>query len=172
MYVPQLSYPLVFQCTSRLLPCPSYCKQCCNEHWSTCVSFDSPSSIFAWKIPQTEEPGGLQSMRSQRVRHDWVTNTFRVGWINTGVWVSPWGGSLKQKIPAMQRKGRSRKLLKIEWQSGRYVQVSTIRRGLNIGTWDRNTTSTRVWPTWGPESSTAVCCLDTKLPLWSLSDLD
>ena len=28
------------------------------------------SSILAWKIPRTEEPGGLQSMRSQRVRHD------------------------------------------------------------------------------------------------------
>ena len=28
------------------------------------------SSILAWRIPWTEEPGGLQSMRLQRVRHD------------------------------------------------------------------------------------------------------
>ena len=28
------------------------------------------SSILAWRIPWTEEPGGLQSMVSQRVRHD------------------------------------------------------------------------------------------------------
>ena len=28
------------------------------------------SSILAWKIPRTEEPGGLQSMGSQRVGHD------------------------------------------------------------------------------------------------------
>ena len=28
------------------------------------------SSILAWKIPWTEEPGGLQSMGLQRVRHD------------------------------------------------------------------------------------------------------
>ena len=28
------------------------------------------SSIFAWKIPWTEEPGGLQSIGSQRVGHD------------------------------------------------------------------------------------------------------
>ena len=28
------------------------------------------SSILAWSIPWTEEPGGLQSMGSQRVRHD------------------------------------------------------------------------------------------------------
>ena len=29
-------------------------------------------SILAWKIPETEEPGRLQSMRSQRVRHNWA----------------------------------------------------------------------------------------------------
>ena len=34
------------------------------------------SSILAWRIPWTEEPGGLQSMGSQRVRHDWATNTY------------------------------------------------------------------------------------------------
>ena len=28
------------------------------------------SNILAWNIPQTEEPGELQSMGSQRVRHD------------------------------------------------------------------------------------------------------
>ena len=31
------------------------------------------SSILAWEIPWTEEPGGLQSMGSQRVRHDLAT---------------------------------------------------------------------------------------------------
>ena len=30
------------------------------------------SSILAWKIPWIEEPGGLQSKRSQRIRHNWV----------------------------------------------------------------------------------------------------
>ena len=30
------------------------------------------SCILAWRIPWTEEFGGLQSMRSQRVRHDWA----------------------------------------------------------------------------------------------------
>ena len=29
------------------------------------------SSILAWRIPWTEEPGRLQSIESQRVRHDW-----------------------------------------------------------------------------------------------------
>ena len=32
------------------------------------------SSALAWKIPWTEEPGGLQSMGSWRVRHDWVAS--------------------------------------------------------------------------------------------------
>ena len=32
-------------------------------------------NILAWKIPWTEEPSGLQSMGSQRVRHSWATNT-------------------------------------------------------------------------------------------------
>ena len=31
------------------------------------------SSILAWEIPWTEELGGLQSLGSQRVRHDLVT---------------------------------------------------------------------------------------------------
>ena len=36
--------------TSRLLPCPNYCKQCCDEHWGTHVSFQflcMPSSRIA-----------------------------------------------------------------------------------------------------------------------------
>ena len=32
------------------------------------------SSTLAWKIPWMEEPGGLQSMGSQRVGHNWVTS--------------------------------------------------------------------------------------------------
>ena len=32
------------------------------------------SSTLAWRIPCPEEPGGLQSMGSQRVRHNWVTS--------------------------------------------------------------------------------------------------
>ena len=34
------------------------------------------SSVLAWRIPWTEEPGGLQSTGPQRVGHDWVTDTF------------------------------------------------------------------------------------------------
>ena len=34
------------------------------------------SCILAWRIPWSEEPGGLQSMGSQGVRHDLATNAF------------------------------------------------------------------------------------------------
>ena len=40
------------------------------------------SSTLVWKIPLTEEPGRLQSMGSQRVRHDWATSLllYRESW--------------------------------------------------------------------------------------------
>ena len=41
VYVPQLSYPFICWWISWLFPCPGYCKQCCDEHWGTCVSFNS-----------------------------------------------------------------------------------------------------------------------------------
>ena len=37
---------------------------------------ETHSSSLAWRIPWAEKPGGLQSMGSQRVGHNWVTNTF------------------------------------------------------------------------------------------------
>ena len=33
------------------------------------------SSILVWRVPWSEKPVRLQSVRSQRVGHDWVTNT-------------------------------------------------------------------------------------------------
>ena len=51
--------------------------------WVLSLGWDDPlekemathSSILVWRIPWTEEPGGLQSMGLQRVGHDWATNT-------------------------------------------------------------------------------------------------
>ena len=43
------------------------------------------SSTLAWKIPWTEEPGGLQSMGSLRVAHDWATSlSFSLSCIGEG----------------------------------------------------------------------------------------
>ena len=48
------------------------------ETWVQSLGWEDPlekgmathSSVLAWRIPWTEEPGGLQSMGSQGVRHD------------------------------------------------------------------------------------------------------
>ena len=45
------------------------------------------SSILAWRIPWTEEPGGLQSMRSHTVGHNWVTNTHTQNVWYSSIWV-------------------------------------------------------------------------------------
>ena len=55
-----------------------------QETWVRSLGWEDPlekemathSSILAWRIPWTEEPGGLQSMGSQRVGNDRVTFTF------------------------------------------------------------------------------------------------
>ena len=53
-----------------------------RETWVRSLVWEDPlekemathSNILAWRIPWTEEPGGLQSMGSQRVTHDWATS--------------------------------------------------------------------------------------------------
>ena len=42
-------------------------------------------SILAWRIPWTGEPGGLQSMGSQRVGGNWATKQERMHWINHSI---------------------------------------------------------------------------------------
>ena len=39
------------------------------------------SSILAWKISWTEEPGGLQSMGLQRVEHNWAADTNTISYL-------------------------------------------------------------------------------------------
>ena len=54
-----------------------------QEMWVQSLGWEAPlekgmathSSILAWRIPRTEEPGGLQCTELQRVWHDWATNT-------------------------------------------------------------------------------------------------
>ena len=54
------------------------------ETWVQSLGWEDPlekgmathSSILAWRIPWTEEPGGLRSMGSWRVGYNWMTNTF------------------------------------------------------------------------------------------------
>ena len=54
-----------------------------QETWVRSLGWEDPlekemethSSILVWKISWTEEPGGLQSMGSKRVGHNWATNS-------------------------------------------------------------------------------------------------
>ena len=71
------------------------------------------SSILAWRIPWTEEPGGLQSMGSQRVRRDWRL---------THIPTLTWGIS---NFPLKVRKKKMElsdfNLKKITWPSNTYT---------------------------------------------------
>ena len=57
-----------------------------QETWAQSLGQEDPlekevathSSILAWEIPRTEEPGGLQSTGSQWLEHNWSTNTLTI----------------------------------------------------------------------------------------------
>ena len=65
-----------------------------RETWVQFLSREDPlekgtathSRILAWGIPWIEEPGGLQSMGSQKVRQHWVTNTFTLDILYKHLW--------------------------------------------------------------------------------------
>ena len=82
-----------------------------QETWVRSLDWEDPleketathSSIPAWEIPRTEEPGRLQSMGLQRVRHDWGTNSC-IG--------SSWFSSVLSFLPQDKLLGTS---LVVEW---------------------------------------------------------
>ena len=67
------------------------------ETWVRSLGLEDPleegmathSSILAWRSPWTEEPGGPQSMGSQRARHDWGTKSWQL---------YPWGGVFQNRL--------------------------------------------------------------------------
>ena len=62
------------------------------------------SSILAWKIPWTEEPGGPQFMGSQRVRHDEATSYTRPGGTEQWGCVLEAGGGKKLSVLTVRGK--------------------------------------------------------------------
>ena len=97
IHIPHALYPYIYWWALTLLPYLGYSKQCCNEHKSAYIFLNQGfyflwiytqkwnsqivwqflekamaphSSTLAWKIPWTEDPGGLQSMGSRRVRYN------------------------------------------------------------------------------------------------------
>ena len=72
------------------------------------------SSVLTWRISHTEEPGGLQSLGSQRVRHDWVTKHTHTSLNNTNhvfkftqlnFVFNQYFSSVTQSCPTLQRHG-------------------------------------------------------------------
>ena len=62
-------------CTGRRSPNRWTSREVANNFLISLLTAVAPhSSTPAWKIPWMEEPGGLQSMRLRRVRHDWATS--------------------------------------------------------------------------------------------------
>ena len=82
----------------------------------------SHSSSFAWKIPWTEEPGWLQSMRSQSVRHDWAR--------------TPWPTSYRLEVPMNPSSGSTDSLLWLTELSETFylLDCQFVRKSYNSGT--------------------------------------
>ena len=89
------------------------------------------SSILAWRIPWTEEPGGLKSMGSQRVRHSWATNTFTfqvklrpLGWVLIQY---DWCLYKKQRFRHTERREEYMKREITMWRSRKWAPSATQR---------------------------------------------
>ena len=63
------------------------------------------SSILAWKIPWTEEPGWLQSMRLQRVGHDRATSLHSLHTLSLEKEIAIHSSILAWKIPWTEEPG-------------------------------------------------------------------
>ena len=105
-------------------------------------------SILAWRSPWIEEPGGLQSMGSQRVSHNWVTNTFTLS--HSVHWVGLPCSSIGKEsacnardpgsIPGLERS--------LGEGNGYTLQYSCLENPLNRGAWwasVHDVTKSRTW---------------------------
>ena len=105
------------------------------------------SSILAWRIPWTKEPGGLQSTGSQRVGHDWATS-FSVFphfqyWLNMSITFSrikdneteaPPSGILAWKIPWTE--SPHGKASRTDWSNAARAHAQSFGRvGLSAASW-------------------------------------
>ena len=70
------------------------------------------SSTLAWRISWTEEPGRLQSMGSQRVRHDWVTSL--------SLWL-PQVAQMLKRLPTM----RETQVRSLGWEDSLEKEMAT-----------------------------------------------
>ena len=117
-----------------------------QETWIQSLAWEDPlekgmathSSIFAWKIPWTEEPGGLQSMGLQTVGHsDQITNKKR--YIKPQLLWQEWKWEIKTRLWEIKREGllkprehcccsvtQSHRTLATPWTAARQTSLSFI----------------------------------------------
>ena len=113
------------------------------------------SNILAWRIPWTEEPGGLQSTGLQRVRHDWATSLCMIS-IPTLIKVQFMVHTLKiykythththththtqnyKAFPAAMRETqlRSQEVGKVRKENGNPLQYSCLENSKDWRTWE------------------------------------
>ena len=93
------------------------------------------SSVLAWRIPGTGEPGGLPSMGSHRVRHDW-SDLAAVAAAATG-WQSPGVGSLESQ--GSERSAASFLRFQLIWCLSGLNSAKQLRKVLraNLYFWNR-----------------------------------
>ena len=88
------------------------------------------SNILALRIPWTEEPGGLQTMGSQGVRHDWATNIFTsASQVALVVKNPPATGDIRD-VGSIPGSGRSP-----GGEHGNLLQYSCLENPMDRGTW-------------------------------------
>ena len=137
------------------------------------------SSTLAWKIPWTEEPGGLQSMGSRRVRHDSATSlslfTFmhwRRKWQPTPVFLLGesrgqrslvgcrlWGRTESDMTDATQQQQTGRWITAVNAQQGPVCSfcASSSRGLLQIGFYCLSVYPQRRQPHWGNTFPNSYC---------------
>ena len=92
------------------------------------------TSILAWRIPWTEETGGLQSIGSQTVRHDWSDSACTPARSLCLVTSTVWNPKMKYCPPPLPRKRRvgSQSYLPCPSQHSQHNRVSLATR---FGVW-------------------------------------
>ena len=125
------------------------------------------SSILAWRIPWTEELGGLQSMGSQRVGHDWAnTHSLTVYWnsffkvnliytMGLPRWLS--GKKSNCRCKSFRRHGFDPWVRKILWRrKWQPTPVFLLDNSMDRGAW--GTTAHGVPKSWTQLSTHAYIC--------------
>ena len=131
VHVPHLLYPFICRWTLRLLPCPGYCKQCCNEHCGTCLSFFFNKFIYlfiyfwlhwvfvaARGLSLVVASRGYSSLQCVGFSLQWLlllqsTGSRQVGFSNCGTWLSSCGSwALERRLSSC---GSRAQLLRGTW---------------------------------------------------------